>query len=384
MLRRIFNLIIIALFVMTGLIITNYSLPFISQSLGYDLHGNGFFGVTVASLIYWIMGIFVFGWLGLVLAPFIINYVLSYAEKLAVVLSRIPTSDILVMVFGIGIALIIANLIGAPFSHLPIIGPYIPIVLSLILSVVGAKVALRKHNDIVGFFSRVPTLRNVKSVEKNVDGDIKGGPLADRLYSSNKLLDTSVIIDGRLMDIMAAGFIEGKLVVANFVLEELQKLSDSSDSLKRAKGRRGLDWVHDLQQCYADRVLIVDNDFDDIAEVDAKLVRLAKQFNADIITNDFNLNKVAEIQGVKVLNINELANAIKPVVISGEEMTVFLVKEGKEHGQAVAYLDDGTMIVVENGRKLVGSNADIIVTSVLQTAAGRMIFAKAKVYAEVQ
>ena len=208
--------------------------------------------------------------------------------------------------------------------------------------------------------------------------------MTDRLYSSNKLLDTSVIIDGRLMDIMAAGFIDGKLVVANFVLEELQKLSDSSDNLKRAKGRRGLDWVHDLQQCYTERVLIVDNDFDDITEVDAKLVKLAKQFNADIITNDFNLNKVAEIQGVKVLNINELANAIKPVVISGEEMTVFLVKEGKEHGQAVAYLDDGTMIVVENGRKFVGSNADIIVTSVLQTAAGRMIFAKAKVYPEVQ
>ena len=202
--------------------------------------------------------------------------------------------------------------------------------------------------------------------------------MGDRLYSSNKLLDTSVIIDGRLMDIMASGFLDGKLVVPNFVLEELQKLSDSADNLKRAKGRRGLDLVHDLQISYKNYVLIVDNDYDDLEGVDAKLVRLAKQANADIITNDYNLNKVAGIQGVKVLNINELANAIKPVVVSGEEMTVYLVKEGKEQNQAVAYLDDGTMIVVENGRQYIGSSAMVVVTSVLQTAAGRMIFAKAR------
>ena len=177
---------------------------------------------------------------------------------------------------------------------------------------------------------------------------------------------------------MASGFMDGKLVVPNFVLEELQKLSDSADNLKRAKGRRGLDLVHDLQISYKDYVLIVDNDYDDLEGVDAKLVRLAKQANADIITNDYNLNKVAGIQGVKVLNINELANAIKPVVVSGEEMTVYLVKEGKEQNQAVAYLDDGTMIVVENGRQYIGSSAMVVVTSVLQTAAGRMIFAKAR------
>ena len=200
------------------------------------------------------------------------------------------------------------------------------------------------------------------------------------MYSSNKLLDTSVIIDGRIMDIIAAGFLDGQLVVPNFVLEELQKLSDSSDGMKRAKGRRGLDLVQDLRISYKDQVVVVDNDFDDISEVDAKLVRLAKQAHADIITNDYNLNKVAGIQGVKVLNINELSNAIKPVVIAGEEMSVYLVKEGKEHNQAVAYLDDGTMIVVENGRPNIGSSIAVIVTSVLQTAAGRMIFAKAAHY----
>ena len=207
--------------------------------------------------------------------------------------------------------------------------------------------------------------------------DLKAGPLGDRLYSNNKLLDTSVIIDGRVMDIMAAGFLDGKVVVPNFVLDELQKLSDSSDSMKRAKGRRGLDLVQDLQQSYGKQVLIVDYDFDDLNDVDSKLVRLAKQTDSSIMTNDFNLNKVAEIQGIKVLNINELANAIKPVVVSGEEMSVYLVKEGKEPGQAVAYLDDGTMIVVENGRRFVGSSIEVTVTSVLQTAAGRMIFARA-------
>ncbi len=381
MLRRIFSLMIIITFIATGLILTDKLLPYISEILGYDLHGNGVNGIAVANIISAGVGLFVFGWLGLVLAPFIINFILGYSERLAVVLSKIPTSDILVMVFGIGIGLILANLIGGPFSHLPIVGPYVPIILSLILSVVGAKVALRKHNDIVGFFVRVPSLKGaVKAAD--TEKIVREGPLWDRMYSSNKLLDTSVIIDGRVMDIMAAGFIDGKLVIPNFVLEELQKLSDSSDSLKRAKGRRGLDWVQDLQQCYGERILIVDNDFDDLSEVDAKLVRLGKEVDAAIITNDFNLNKVAEIQGVKVLNINELANAIKPVVVAGEEMTVYLVKEGKEPGQAVAYLDDGTMIVVENGRKYVGGNADVVVTSVLQTAAGRMIFAKIKIYAE--
>ena len=352
MLKKIISLTISLIIIITGLILTDTSLPFLSNYLGYDLHGNGLMGITFASMILVLPGLFIFSWLALVLSPFITNALFNYAERMTASLSKVPTSDILVMIFGIGIGLILANLIGGAFSRLPLVGPYIPIVLSLILSVIGAKLALRKHNDIVRFFNR--------------------------LYSSNKLLDTSVIIDGRLMDIMASGFLDGKLVVPNFVLEELQKLSDSADNLKRAKGRRGLDLVHDLQISYKDYVLIVDNDYDDLEGVDAKLVRLAKQANADIITNDYNLNKVAGIQGVKVLNINELANAIKPVVVSGEEMTVYLVKEGKEQNQAVAYLDDGTMIVVENGRQYIGSSAMVVVTSVLQTAAGRMIFAKAR------
>ena len=375
MLRKLISLSISLMIVITGLILTDISLPYMSQYLGYDLHGNGFFGITFANMILALPGLFVFSWLALVLAPFITNSIFNYAELLTSSLSKIPTSDILVMVFGIGIGLILANLIGSPFSRLPIVGSYIPIILSLILSVVGAKLALRKHNDIVGFFNRIPNRKVIKPEEKQPD--VLAGPLGDRLYSCNKLLDTSVIIDGRIMDIVAAGFLDGQLVVPNFVLEELQKLSDSADNLKRAKGRRGLDLVQDLRISYKDQVVVVDNDFDDISEVDAKLVRLAKQAQAAIITNDYNLNKVAGIQGVKVLNINELANAIKPVVIAGEEMHVYLVKEGKEPNQAIAYLDDGTMIVVENGRHSIGTSIPVVVTSVLQTAAGRMIFAKA-------
>lgn len=386
MIRKIYSLIIIFVFALTGLIIFDYYWPYISEYLGYDLQGHGLFGIALANIVSGTMGIIVFGGLGAMIAPSITNYILSISERLAVALSRIPTSDVLVMIFGVGLGLIIANLIGSPFSHLPFIGPYVPIIFSLLLSVVGAKVALRKHTDIVDFFVRMrgshgnmpapapaPEMPEIKP-EPN---DLKSGPLGDRLYSNNKLLDTSVIIDGRVMDIMAAGFLDGKVVITNFVLEELQKLSDSSDSMKRAKGRRGLDLVQDLQHSYGKQVLIVDYDFDDLNDVDSKLVRLAKQTDSSIMTNDFNLNKVAEIQGIKVLNINELANAIKPVVVSGEEMSVYLVKEGKEPGQAVAYLDDGTMIVVENGRRFVGSSIEVIVTSVLQTAAGRMIFARA-------
>ena len=282
------------------------------------------------------------------------------------------------MLMGMVVGLIVGNLAGGPFSYLPIAGPYIPVISSLVLALIGAKVALRKRDDILNFFTRIPGLKRDKTPDavRSLEG---AEVLAyDRIYSNNKLLDTSVIIDGRVMDILAAGFLDGRLLVPNFVLEELQKLADSSDGMKRAKGRRGLDLVSDLQKSFPQQMLLVNEDYADVPDVDAKLLRLAKDANATIITNDFNLNKLAGIQGIKVLNINELSNAIKPVVISGEEMNVYLVKEGKELNQAVAYLDDGTMIVVENGKQFIGTSVIIVVTSVLQTVAGRMIFAKVK------
>jgi uncharacterized protein YacL len=193
-----------------------------------------------------------------------------------------------------------------------------------------------------------------------------------------KILDTSVIIDGRIADVCETGFLEGVFILPQFILQELQHIADAADPMKRARGRRGLDILHKIQKMSRITVRIVDEDFPKIKEVDAKLVALAKLLNAKVITNDFNLNKVAELQGVSVLNINELASSLKPVVLPGETMKVFILKEGKEYNQGVAYLDDGTMVVVENARRLIGKNADVTVTSVLQTTAGRMIFSKPK------
>ncbi|SLM50282.1 conserved membrane protein of unknown function [Nitrospira japonica] len=193
-----------------------------------------------------------------------------------------------------------------------------------------------------------------------------------------KVLDTSVIIDGRVADLCETGFLEGTFLVPHFILDELQHIADSSDSLKRARGRRGLDILNKVQKMPEVDVRIIDEDFPQVKEVDAKLVVLAKKMNAKIITNDLNLNKVAELQGVRVLNINELCNALRPVVLPGETIRVFVLKEGKEAGQGVAYLDDGTMIVVDNARRHIGKNVDVVVTSVLQTTAGRMIFTRLK------
>jgi uncharacterized protein YacL len=193
---------------------------------------------------------------------------------------------------------------------------------------------------------------------------------------SHKILDTSVIIDGRISDICDTAFIEGDLVVPQFILKELQLVADSSDSVKRQRGRRGLDVLDHLQKSSRASVVISEVDFPEIKDVDSKLIELAKHMDAKIITNDFNLNKIAQLQGVPVLNINELANALKPVVLPGETINVFILKEGKEKDQGVAYLDDGTMVVVDNSRKMIGQNVEITVTSVLQTTVGKMIFGR--------
>ncbi len=193
---------------------------------------------------------------------------------------------------------------------------------------------------------------------------------------SYKILDTSVIIDGRITDLCDTGFIEGTLVVPQFILKELQLVADSSDGLKRQRGRRGLDVLDHIQKSSQVSVIITEMDFPEVREVDSKLIELAKQLDAKIITNDFNLNKIARLQGISVLNINELANALKPVVLPGETMKVFILKEGKEKDQGVAYLDDGTMVVVDNSRRMIGQNINITVTSVLQTTVGKMIFGR--------
>jgi uncharacterized protein YacL len=205
-------------------------------------------------------------------------------------------------------------------------------------------------------------------------GGVFGGEKQGK--KTSKILDTSVIIDGRIADIAETGFLDGVIVLPQFVLRELQLVADSADSLKRNRGRRGLDILQRLQKIVALDVQIVEDDFPTIREVDMKLIELAKAYEAKIVTNDFNLNKLAQLQGVLVLNINELANALKPIVLPGESMKVFILKEGKEYNQGVAYLDDGTMVVVDNARRMIGKNVDISVTSVLQTTAGKMIFGR--------
>lgn len=372
MLNRVLRITIVVVFAVTGLILTEYLLPYISDYFDYKFYGNGFFGIAFTTIVSGSVGIFVFGSMGMALAPVIIRKMTSWTEKIAILLARVPTSDIMVITFGIAIGLVLANLLGGPFSHLPIIGPYIPLIFNVVLSMVGAKVALRKHQDIVGFFDR--SLPSLKGAVK--PAAVKDAYDSGRVYCDNKLLDTSVIIDGRIGDILKTGFLEGFMIVPKFVIRELQTLADSSDGLKRGKGRRGLDLLHEIQMENPERVFVDDTDYPELEGVDAKLVKLAQQKQWIIVTNDFNLNKVAEIQGIDVLNINDLANAVKQMVVPGENINVFLLREGKEAGQAIAYFEDGTMIVVDNGRRFIGSSVMAEVTSVLQTSAGRMVFAK--------
>jgi uncharacterized protein YacL len=263
-------------------------------------------------------------------------------------------------ILGISLGLLLADLLLLPLK--PLLGQDIASVSFVLLSLFGygglllgvSKGKAISLIDIFRFFRG-------QGIEENL-----------------KILDTSVIIDGRIADVCESGFLEGVFILPQFILQELQYIADSPDSIKRARGRRGLDVLHKIQKMSQITVRIIDEDFPKVKEVDAKLVALARLMNAKVITNDFNLNKIAELQGVPVLNINELANSLKPVVLPGETMKIFILKEGKEYNQGVAYLDDGTMVVIENARKLIGKNADVTVTSVLQTTAGRMIFSKLK------
>lgn len=306
------------------------------------------------------------GLIGYSLAPPVITGVVQLAKKFEHALNKIPAHDMVGGVVGLIFGLIIANLFGFSFYRFPIVGPYLSILASLVLGYLGWSVGTKKRDDLLSVLSN---WRAGKDKEKAGRSEHK---------PRYKILDTSVIIDGRIADICKSGFIDGVLLIPHFVLEELRHIADSSDLLKRNRGRRGLDILNRIQKELDVQVEIYEKDFDDLQEVDSKLIRLAQLVEGDILTNDYNLNKVAELQGVRVLNINELANAVKPVVLPGEEMTVQVIKDGKEVGQGIGYLDDGTMIVVENGRRYIGQTISVLVTSVLQTAAGRMIFAKPK------
>ena len=269
---------------------------------------------------------------------------------------------IVVGILGLAAGLLLAILINFSFSGIlktSTVGKYIGLLVNIVFAYLGFSLFVYKEKDILKFLKQ-------EDNPHNIFGSV----------ISNKILDTSVIIDGRIADVAKSGFVEGTLIVPEFVLEELRHIADSSETLKRNRGRRGLDILKQMQKEPHVNIQILTQDFDDIQEVDSKLVKLAQIMDARIVTNDFNLNKVAELHGVRVLNINELANAVKPIVLPGEEMNVKVIKEGKEDGQGVAYLDDGTMIVVDDGINFMNQRVSVLVTSILQTAAGRMIFAK--------
>jgi uncharacterized protein YacL len=301
----------------------------------------------------------------------LIAVVVSIAASLAIIIiieyvSHTFSPRILIAaIFGLLLGLLIAHFMASAVIMIPIqiIADHSGLAQALVYHIIGFAVMLFfviKNDDIAIFDIITPPI-----VDEGKDS-----------YVAYKILDTSVIIDGRISDICDTGFIDGILVIPNFVLNELQNIADSADSIKRNRGRRGLDILNKMQKDQSIMVKISDMDFPETQEVDAKLVKLAKAMKAKIVTNDFNLNKVAEFHGVPVLNINLLSNALKPIVLPGEEMRVALLKEGKDPNQAIGYLDDGTMVVVENGRKRLNTEVEVTVTSVLQTTAGRMIFAR--------
>ncbi len=278
---------------------------------------------------------------------------------------QVSTSVILAALVGLVIALLLSVLMAFPLSMLPgLWGQVTPTVVSFFLCLIFISITVSRRRELLPIFGI--TSAGTRSI---------GQPIPQ---NGQLIVDTSTLIDGRIADISQAGFIPGSLIIPRFVLDELQHIADSYDSMRRNRGRRGLEILTRLQQESNTPLEISDLDAKDITDVDSKLVKLAKSLGCAIITNDFNLNQVAKIQGVQVLNVNELANAVRPVALPGEEMQVSIIQEGKEFGQGLGFLDDGTMIVVENGLRYINSSITVVVTRVLQTAAGRMIFAHHK------
>ncbi len=324
------------------------------------------------------VGGIVFGLIFYFLFPVLINSIVQLSSWLEKNMKLMPTSDIIIGAGGFLIGLILGVLLSIPISRVPWIGVYLALFVTMVMGYLGIVVTYNRKDDINAFLASVGSKN--RSTAENIETDNYNNPLANTKNKTGrvlKVLDTSVIIDGRISDVCKTGFLEGPLIIPSFVLEELRHIADSSDLLKRNRGRRGLDILNKIQKELDVEVEIYEGDVDE-TEVDSKLVKLAKEIDGKVVTNDYNLNKVAQLQGVPVLNLNELANAVKPVVLPGEEMAVKVIKDGKEVDQGVAYLDDGTMIVVDGGKRHIGEKLEVMVTSVLQTAAGRMIFAKPK------
>ncbi|WFF73218.1 PIN/TRAM domain-containing protein [Proteiniclasticum sp. QWL-01] len=306
-----------------------------------------------------------------ILSPIFIRYIIRMVEAVDKNFQKMALAEVFLGAVGGLLALSISYLLATKALYgIRYVGSALALLVNVLAFFIGANIAIKKRDELTQMFSNLRTGKLAQGKGASTKrSDFDGEP---------KVLDTSVIIDGRIFDICQTGFVEGTLVIPNFVLEELRHIADSSDSLKRNRGRRGLDILNKIQKELDIEVRIWDREVKEAREVDVKLLKLAKEIGGKVVTNDYNLNKVAEFQGVPVLNINELANAVKPVLLPGEELSILVAKIGKEQNQGIGYLDDGTMIVIENGRRYVNETIDVIVTSVLQTAAGRMIFARPK------
>lgn len=360
--EKILRAIFVLLFTVLGIVLSRQGETVLALLRPNSVLTETILGITFMSLAAMLVGGIFGAIIGSFISPYLIKSLFMFTSTVEKSLSAMSTQNLIAGTLGLFWGLIIANLVGLAFGSVPYIGPYVSVALSIILGYLGMHLVVSKKSELAGWLH----LHAEGSFDKKKNKD----------HHTGKLLDTNVIIDGRVADIYRSGFLEGPIIVPVFVLEELQKIADSSDILKRNRGRRGLDILNHMRKNSKDDVIIVTNDFEDISEVDSKLVKLAREKNYKIVTNDYNLNKVAELQGVAVLNINDLAIAVKPAVIPGEQIFVQLVKSGKEEGQGVAYLEDGTMIVVENGSQCIGKEVPVIITSVLQTSAGKMIFAK--------
>lgn len=303
---------------------------------------------------------------GLILTPFLTTRPIMALRK---VFARISAQVLVFSLVGLVVGLIIAALLAYPLSLLPApLGSLLPFIGVLFFGYMGAAVFLMRQNDLATLFSSYGSHSSTGAAAEEPSSALAG--------NRTILLDTSVIIDGRIADIARTGFLPGSLLIPRFVLAELQYIADSSDSLRRQRGRRGMEVLTQLQKDPNVVVRISDIDVEGVREVDDKLVILARQMRCSILTNDYNLNKIAEFQGVTILNVNELANAVKSVLLPGELLSIRVIQEGKEINQGVGYMDDGTMVVVENGREYINRQINVTVTKVLQTAAGRMIFAR--------
>ena len=309
-----------------------------------------------------IISVLVFAFVGFLLTP---SLTIKPFNLLVRQFKKESPATLLAGIVGLVVGLIVAALLSYPLSLLPdIFGKVLPFVGMILFGYLGVLLFTTRHEDFTTFFRSIGSKRKTSKFGQASDQERK------------ILVDTSVIIDGRIADIAATGFLQGNLIVPRFVLNELQYVSDSADSLRRARGRRGIEVLSELQQNVDIPVTIVDVEVTDAKEVDDKLISLAKQMEAPILTNDYNLNRIAELQGIKVLNINDLANAVKVILLPGETFPIRVIQEGKEYNQGVGYLDDGTMVVIENGSKLLDKEVQVTVTKILQTSAGRMIFAK--------